>query len=307
MYSDDFVIIDKRFERYVMANVYKETLYTGTRWAEGPAYFPAGKYLIWSDIPNDRLLRFDETDNSVSVFRSPCRYQNGHTVDREGRLIACEHQGRQVSRIETDGSETILASHHEGKRLNSPNDVVVKSDGTVWFTDPTYGIDGHYEGDKADSETGGSHVYRLDPESGSLTVVSTDFVQPNGLAFSADESQLYIADTGATHVDNGPRHIRVFDVNADNSLGDDRVFADCTEGLFDGFRLDTDGNVWTSAADGVHCYTPEGELIGKILTGEVVANVEFGGIKRNRLFICATQSLQCVYLNTQGAQRPEAR
>lgn len=304
MYSEDFVILDKRFERYVMPNVHKETLYTGTRWAEGPAYFPAGKYLIWSDIPNDRLLRFDETDNSVSVFRAPCRNQNGHTVDREGRLIACEHQGRQVSRIEFDGSETILASHHEGKRLNSPNDVVVKSDGSIWFTDPTYGIDGNYEGDKADSEIGGSYVYRLDPDSNTLTAMLTDFVQPNGLAFSPDESLLYIADTGATHVENGPRHIRVFDVGADNSLSNDRIFASCTEGLFDGFRLDTAGNLWTSAADGVHCYTPEGDLIGKILTGEVVANVEFGGIKRNRLYICATRSLQCVYLNTQAALRP---
>ena len=304
MYSEDFVILDKRFERYVMPNVHKETLYTGTRWAEGPAYFPAGKYLIWSDIPNDRLLRFDETDNSVSVFRAPCRNQNGHTVDREGRLIACEHQGRQVSRIEVDGSETILASHHEGKRLNSPNDVVVKSDGSIWFTDPTYGIDGNYEGDKADSEIGGSFVYRLDPDSNTLTAMVTDFVQPNGLAFSPDESLLYIADTCATHVENGPRHIRVFDVGADNSLSNDRIFASCTAGLFDGFRLDTEGNLWTSAADGVHCYTPEGDLIGKILTGEVVANVEFGGIKRNRLYICATRSLQCVYLNTQGALRP---
>ncbi len=304
MYSEDFIILDKRFERYVMPNVHKETLYTGTRWAEGPAYFPAGKYLIWSDIPNDRLLRFDETDNSVSVFRAPCRNQNGHTVDREGRLIACEHQGRQVSRIEVDGSETILASHHEGKRLNSPNDVVVKSDGSIWFTDPTYGIDGNYEGDKADSEIGGSFVYRLDPDSNTLTAMVTDFVQPNGLAFSPDESLLYIADTGATHVENGPRHIRVFDVGADNSLSNDRIFASCTAGLFDGFRLDTEGNLWTSAADGVHCYTPEGDLIGKILTGEVVANVEFGGIKRNRLYICATRSLQCVYLNTQGALRP---
>lgn len=304
MYSEDFQILDKRFERYILANVYRETHYKGTRWAEGPAWFAAGKYLLWSDIPNDRLMRFDETDNSVSIFRKPCRFQNGHTVDREGRLIACEHQGRQVSRIEVDGSETILASHYEGKRLNSPNDVIVKSDGTIWFTDPSYGIDGEYEGDKATSEIGACQVYRLDPDTGSLTAVATDFVQPNGLAFSPDESLLYIADTGATHVENGPAHIRVFEVRSDNSLSNGRVFATCTAGLFDGFRLDTEGNIWTSAADGVHCYTPEGELIGKILTGEVVANVEFGGIKRNRLFICATRSLQSVYLNVQGAGRP---
>lgn len=304
MRSEDFLILDKRFNRYVIPNVYKETLYTGTRWAEGPAYFAAGKYLLWSDIPNDRLLRFDETDNSVSVFKSPCRFHNGHTVDREGRLVGCEHQGRQVSRMEIDGSETVLASHYEGKRLNSPNDVVVKSDGTIWFTDPTYGIDGNYEGDKADSEIGGSYVFRIDPASGDVVAVATDFVQPNGLAFSPDESVLYIADTGATHIEDGPRHIRKFDVSADNKLSNDQIFATSTNGLFDGFRIDVEGNIWTSAGDGVHCYTAAGELLGKILTGEVVANVEFGGIKRNRLYICATRSLQSVYLNTQAAQRP---
>ena len=304
MISENFEIIDQRFRRYVLPNAHMETLFTGTRWAEGPVYFPAGKYLLWSDIPNDRLLRYDETDESVSVFQSPCRFQNGHTLDREGRLISCEHLGRQVSRIEVDGSLTILASHYQGKRLNSPNDVIVKSDGSIWFTDPTYGIDGHYEGDMADSEVGGSHVYRIDPQSGDVAVVATDFVKPNGLAFSPDESLLYIADTGATHVDGGPQHIRVFDVTADNSLCNDRLFATSTHGLFDGFRVDVDGNIWTSAGDGVHCYTPESELIGKILTDETVANVEFGGIKRNRLFICATRTMHAVYLNTQAARRP---
>ncbi len=304
MISDIFEVIDPRFRRYVLPNVHMETLFTDTRWAEGPVYFPAGKYLLWSDIPNDRLLRYDETDESVSVFQSPCRFQNGHTLDREGRLVSCEHLGRQVSRIEVDGSLTILASHYQGKRLNSPNDVVVKSDGSIWFTDPTYGIDGHYEGDKADSEVGGSNVYRIDPQSGDVVAVATDFVKPNGLAFSPDESLLYIADTGATHVEDGPQHIRVLEVAADNSLRNDRLFATSTNGLFDGFRLDVDGNIWTSAGDGVHCYTPESELIGKILTDETVANVEFGGIKRNRLFICATRRMYAVYLNTQAARRP---
>ncbi|NND92633.1 MAG: SMP-30/gluconolactonase/LRE family protein [Granulosicoccus sp.] len=303
MYTDDIVILDDRFRRYVLPNVHKETLYTGSRWAEGPAYFPAGKYLVWSDIPNDRLLRYDETDDSVSVFSKPCRYQNGHTVDREGRLVCCEHQGRQVSRVEIDGSETVLASHYQGKRLNSPNDVVVKSDGSIWFTDPTYGIDGHYEGDKSDSETGGSHVYRIDPVSMEVVVVATDFVQPNGLAFSPGEKRLYIVDTGATHQENGPRHIRVFDVGQDNSLSGGEVFATCSEGLFDGFRVDVEGNLWSSAGDGVHCLTPDGELIGKILTGEAVANVEFGGVKRNRLYICATRTMQAIYVNTQAALR----
>lgn len=304
MFTDDIVFLDPRFRKYMLGNVHKETLFTGTRWAEGPAYFPAGKYLLWSDIPNNRILRYDETDESVSVFSKPSRFQNGHTVDREGRLVCCEHQGRQISRVEVDGSETVLASSHEGKRLNSPNDVVVKSDGTIWFTDPTYGIDGHYEGDKSESEVGGSYVYRLDPQNGHLDAVVTDFEKPNGLAFSPDEKHLYIADTGATHREDGPAHIRIFDVASDNSLSNGEVFATCTVGLFDGFRVDVDGNLWTSAGDGVHCLSPEGDLIGKILVDEVVANVEFGGIKRNRLYICATRSLQAIYVNTQAAKRP---
>jgi len=304
MITDTFEVLDKRFTRYVGGNVHKEVLYTGSRWAEGPAYFPAGRYLVWSDIPNDRVLRYDETDGSVSVFQSACGFHNGHTVDCEGRLVSCEHQGRRISRIETDGSVTTLASHFDGKRLNSPNDVIVKSDGSVWFTDPTYGIDSDYEGDKCEPEIDGSHVYRIDPATGAVTAVATDFVKPNGLAFSADESLLYIADTGATHVEDGPRHIRVFDVGDDNSLHNGRLFATSTQGLFDGFRVDVYDNIWTSAADGVHCYTKDGELIGKVLTGEVVANVEFGGIKRNRLFICATTTLQSVYLNTKWAGRP---
>lgn len=304
MLTDAFDVIDKRFRHYAMANVHLETLYTGTRWAEGPAYFPAARHLIWSDIPNDRLLRYDETNGVVSEFLTPCRHHNGHTVDCEGRLVSCEHRGRCVSRIEVDGSTTILADRFEGKRLNSPNDVVVKSDGSIWFSDPTYGIDSAYEGDKADAEIDGSYVYRLDPHSGALTAVITDMVKPNGLAFSPDESLLYVADTGATHVENGPQHIRRFAVGRDGSLSGGEIFATCDTGLFDGFRVDIHGNIWTSAGDGVHCYTPEGDLIGKILTGEVVANVEFGGLKRNRLFICATTTLRAVYLNTQAAPRP---
>ncbi|WP_375230129.1 SMP-30/gluconolactonase/LRE family protein [Roseobacter sp. S98] len=304
MLTDAFEVIDRRFTQYAMANVHLETLYSGTRWAEGPAYFPAGRYLIWSDIPNDRLLRYDETNGAVSEFLSPCRNHNGHTVDREGRLVSCEHRGRCVSRVEVDGSTTILADRFEGKRLNSPNDVVVSSDGAVWFSDPTYGIDSDYEGDKSEAEIEGSYVYRIDPGTGALTAVITDMVKPNGLAFSPDESLLYVADTGATHVENGPQHIRTFAVNDDGSLSGGEVFATCDTGLFDGFRVDVHGNIWTSAGDGVHCYTPQGDLIGKILTGEVVANVEFGGIKRNRLFICATTKLLAVYLNTKGAPRP---
>ncbi len=304
MLMDCFEVRDKRFTRYAMGNVHMETLFTGSRWAEGPAWFAAGKYLLWSDIPNDRILRWDATDGSVSTFMTPCSNHNGHTVDREGRLVSCEHRGRRVSRIEIDGSITALATHWKGKRLNSPNDVIVKSDGSIWFTDPTYGIDGEYEGDKAESEIGGSHVYRIDPKTGEVDAVATDFVKPNGLAFSPDESILYVADTGATHVEDGPRHIRAFKVKDGRKLKGGEVFATCEFGLFDGFRLDEDGNIWTSAGDGVHCITPEGELIGKILTGEVVANVEFGGPKRNRLFICATTTLRSVYLGVKAARRP---
>jgi gluconolactonase len=306
MYTDSIEILDARFTKLVFGNVHLDKLYTGCRWSEGPAYFAAGKYLIWSDIPNDRVMRYDETDGSVSVFLQPAMNHNGHTVDREGRLISCEHRGRCVSRIEADGSRTILASQYGGKRLNSPNDAVVKSDGSIWFSDPSYGIDSDYEGDAAISEIGASNVYRLDPATGTIIAVSEDFVKPNGLAFSPDEKLLYIADTGNTHVPNGPKHIRVFEVNADGkSLGKGSLFADCTHGLFDGFRLDTKGNVWTSAGDGVHCYDPDGTLIGKIRVPEVVANVCFGGPKRNRLFICGTTSLYAIYVNARGVSWPK--
>lgn len=307
MLTDTFELRDDRFGALVFGNVHLEKLYTGCRWAEGPAYFAAGRYLVWSDIPNDRMMRWDETDGSVSVFRSPAMNTNGHTVDREGRLVSCEHRGRCISRTEFDGTRTVLVSHVDGKRLNSPNDLVVKSDGTVWFTDPTYGIDSEYEGDAAKSEIGASHVYRFDPAKGSAEPVATDFVKPNGIAFSPDEKLLYVVDTGATHVKDGPRHIRRFNVGSDGrTLAGGEVFAQCNPGLFDGMRIDTHGNVWTSAGDGVHCYAPDGTLLGKIRVPEVVANVCFGGPKGNRLFICGTTSLYAVYLNTRGARRPVA-
>lgn len=300
-----YTVLDDRFARLTLANAQLDTLWTGARWSEGPAYLAAGRYLVWSDIPNDRMMRWDETDGSVSVFRQPSHYANGHTVDREGRLVSCEHQTRCVTRTEHDGSRTVLVDRIGGKRFNSPNDVVVKSDGTVWFSDPTYGIDSDYEGDAAPSEIGASHVYRYDPASGACTAVTTDFVKPNGLAFSPDEQLLYIADTGISHVKDGPRHIRRFTVAADGrTLSGGEIFATCHSGLFDGFRLDALGNLWTSAGDGVHCYAPDGVLLGKICVPEVVANVCFGGPKRNRLFICATTSLYAIYLATQGCLRP---
>ena len=299
-----YEVIDPRFSQFVFPTAHVDKLYTGCRWAEGPAWFAAGRYLVWSDIPNDRMMRWDETDGSVSVFREPALNTNGHTVDLQGRLVSCEHRGRCVSRIEHDGSRTVLASHYEGKRFNSPNDVVVKSDGSIWFSDPSYGIDSDYEGDAAPSEIGDRCVYRIDPRNGAVERVADGFVQPNGLAFSPDERVLYVADTGATHVPDGPRHIRRFHVAADGrTLSGGEVFAQCDKGFFDGFRIDTKGHLWSSAGDGVHCYTPDGELIGKIRLPEVVANVCFGGPKLNRLFICATTSLYAVYLNARAAPR----
>jgi gluconolactonase len=304
--TKDFEVIDPRFRRLAMINVHVEKLYTGCRWAEGPAWFAAGRYLVWSDIPNDRMLRWDETDASVSVFRQPAMNTNGHTVDGEGRLVSCEHRGRCVSRTEHDGRRVVLAERFDGKRLNSPNDLVVKSDGSIWFTDPSYGIDSEYEGDAARSEVGACRVYRIDPADGSLSVVADDFVQPNGLAFSPDESLLYIVDTGATHRADGPRHVRRFKVSANGkALSGGEVFATCGNGLYDGLRVDHHGNLWLSAGDGVHCHAGDGALLGKILIPETVANLCFGGAKLNRMFICGTTSLYAVYLNTAAARRPQ--
>ncbi len=306
MLMPEFEALDPRFAPLVLGNVHLERLYTGCRWSEGPAYLAAGKYLVWSDIPNDRVLRWDETDGSVSVFQQPARHANGHTVDRQGRLLSCEHRGRCVSRIEHDGRRTVLAEFYDGKRLNSPNDLVVKSDDSIWFTDPTYGIDSEYEGDAAASEIGASNVYRIDGATGVLQAVITDMVKPNGLAFSPDESRLYVADTGASHVVDGPRHLRCFVLRGDGAgvHDDGPVFAQCDHGFFDGMRVDRHGNIWTSTADGVSCLGPDGVLLGKVRVPEVVANVCFGGAKRNRLFICGTTSLYAVYLNTAGATWP---
>jgi gluconolactonase len=302
MTSQYYEIFDARFGRLVNGNAHVDKLFTGCRWAEGPVYFAAGRYLVWSDIPNDRMLRYDETDGSVSVFRQPAGNSNGNTTDREGRLITCEHGGRRVSRTEHDGSVTTLADKWRGKRLNSPNDVVVRSDGSIWFTDPAYGIDTDYEGNKGESEIGACHVYRIDPKSGEVEAVITDMVRPNGLAFSVDEKLLYVVDTGRTHGPQNPAHMRVFKVSDKGKVSGGEVFADCTAGLFDGFRLDTDGRIWTSAADGIHCYEQDGTLIGKIKVPEVVANCAFGGPKRNMLYICGTTSLYAIRLMVNGVK-----
>lgn len=302
MAESDFEILDPRFRLCVKTSAQLEMLYDGCRWAEGPAYFPAQRSLVWSDIPNDRMLRWDETSGAVGVFRSPAGYANGNTVDRQGRLVTCEHGHRRVTRTEHDGRITAVAERFEGRRFNSPNDVVVKSDGSIWFTDPAYGIDSDYEGHRAESEIGACHVFRVDPSNGAVTIVADDFERPNGLAFSPDETRLYIADTGATHNPDGPRHIRVFTLSEAGRLSGGEVFAVCSSGLFDGFRFDTEGRLWTSAADGVHCYHPDGSLIGKIKVPQRVANLVFGGAKRNRLFICATTAIYSVLLPVNGAR-----
>lgn len=295
-------ILDDRFRALIIGHAKLEMLWTGCRWAEGPVYVPAAKSLLWSDIPNDRLLRYDETDGSVSVFETPCGYQNGHTLDAEGRVVACEHGGRRISRLEHDGRWIGLVDRFGGKRLNSPNDVVVKADGTIWFTDPTYGIDSEYEGHAAASEIGAANVYRFVPESGDLTAVVTDMVRPNGLAFSPDEQVLYVAETGATHVPGLPAVIRAYDVLANGAgVGSHRTFATSPAGFFDGFRLDRRGHLWTSSADAVLCYASDGTLIGRIPIPEIVSNLTFGGPKRNRLYITAQTSLYAVFVNAQGA------
>jgi gluconolactonase len=299
----EIVVLDPRFKACFSGHVRVERLWTGTRWAEGPAWFAAGRYLVWSDIPNNRMMRYVEPSGEVSVFRERSNNSNGNTVDNQGRLVTCEHLTRRVTRTEIDGSIAVIADKWNGKRFNSPNDVVVKSDDSIWFTDPAYGIDTDYEGDRAPPEIEGCHVYRIDPKSGDVSRVVEDMVRPNGLAFSPDEKFLYIADTGATHKENGPRSIRRFTVAANGkSLKGGEIFAESTSGLFDGFRVDWKGRIWTSTAEGVHCYDKDGDLIGKILIPEIIGNVTFGGFKLNRLFICGTTSLYSIYLTTNGSK-----
>ncbi|MGM9485296.1 SMP-30/gluconolactonase/LRE family protein [Roseateles sp. NT4] len=293
----EFEILDARFDDCIRKSARLERLASGCRWTEGPVYVPAQRRLLWSDIPNERMLSWCEVSGHVAEFRRPSSYTNGHTLDRQGRLISCEQGGRRVVRTEHDGSLTVLASHFGGQRLNSPNDVVVKSDGTVWFTDPPYGICDDYEGVRAPQEQAGCWVYRLDPVSGELRVMADNLVHPNGLAFSPDERCLYVADTG---VERGTMHR--FAVDADGSLSGGEVFIQCDTGFYDGFRCDTEGRIWTSAGRAIHCHAPDGALIGRIPVPERVSNVSFGGPKRNRLFICATSSVYSVLLAVNGVK-----
>ncbi|MXY20373.1 MAG: SMP-30/gluconolactonase/LRE family protein [Dehalococcoidia bacterium] len=295
---EGFEIYDERFRAMVPDDAMIVRHHTGMDWAEGPVYFAEGDYLLWSDIPNDVILKYSDADG-VSVFRSPCGYTNGHYRDAQGRLLSCEHGGRRVSRTEPDGTVVTLADNYEGKKLNSPNDLAVKSDGSIWFTDPPYGILSDRQGHKGESELGACYVFRLEPDTGTLEIVADDFDRPNGICFSPDESVLYVSDTGE------PGHIRAFDVVDGRSLANSRVFAEVSPGKSDGFRSDTEGNIFTSARDGIHVYSPQAELLGKILTPEnAVANCCFGGSEKNRLYIAADKSLYSVVLNAQGAQMP---
>ena len=304
----DVETIDDRFKPYVLHTAGIERLFTGTRWSEGPVWIGDARCLVWSDIPNNRLLRWDEETGAVTVFRKPSNNTNGNTRDREGRLVSCEHDTRRVTRTEHDGSITVLIDRFDGKRLNAPNDVVVHSDGSVWFTDPGYGILMNYEGHKAEFEQP-TRVYRLDPVTGGATVIADDFLRPNGLCFSPDESRLYVVDTGASHDPNGPAHIRILDI-AGTRATSSRVFTDMKPASSDGIRTDVDGNLWAASGwggpdtNGVICFSPEGERLGMIHLPEPCANLCFGGVKKNRLFMAASQSLYALYVEAQGVQWP---
>ena len=300
------VSLDRRFDKCKIGNTALERLWTGALWAEGCAWNAGGRYLVWSDIPNNRQLRRLDEDGHVSVFRQPSNNSNGNTFDFEGRMLSCEHLNRRVVRYEHNGAVTVLAERWNGKRLNSPNDLVVHPDGGVWFTDPSYGIMGNYEGRLATAELKEA-VYRLDPGTGKLDMVSDEGYQPNGLCFSPDYKLLYLADTGGP----APKGILVYDVVDGSKLRNRRRFCSMElngkMGSSDGIRADIDGNVWSAAGwvgetyDGVHVFAPDGQRIGMILLPEVCANLCFGGEKRNRLFMAASQSLYAVYVGTQGA------
>ncbi len=302
-YPDPAIVaLDPRFEKYWLKLSCIERIATGCRWAEGPVYFGDSRALLWSDIPNNRILKWDEETGAVSIYRRPANFSNGHTRDRQGRLISCEHGGRRVTRTEYDGEITVLADHFEGKRLNSPNDVVVKSDGTIWFTDPVFGLLGNYEGNRAEPELP-MHVYRLDPASKKLTIAAEGVLGPNGLAFSPDEKILYIVESRGVPT----RKILAYDVTGNGALANKRIVIDAGPGTPDGFRVDVDGNLWCGwgmgdpALDGVRVFAPDGTPIGHIHLPERCANVCFGGQKRNRLFMASSQSVYALYLNAQGA------
>lgn len=297
-------VLDPKFERLRIFSAGVERLATGMRWCEGPVWFGDGRYLLWSDIPNNRLMKWEEESGRVSTFRKPSNYSNGNARDRQGRLITCEHGMRRITRTEYDGSITVICDKYNGKPLNSPNDVTVKSDGSIWFSDPPYGIGGNYIGNHAEQELP-PNVYRVDGATGQTTVVADDFTRPNGICFSPDESKVYITESRG----NPNRLIRVFDlVDGGAKLANSRVFIDGAGGNPDGMRCDTDGNLWigwgigSAEINGVRVFSPDGKLIGRIRLPESCANLCFGGAKRNRLFMAASRSVYSLYVNTQGAR-----
>ncbi|WP_121631906.1 SMP-30/gluconolactonase/LRE family protein [Tropicibacter alexandrii] len=290
---------DDRFLSLVHPMSRLDRIAEGFTWTEGPVWFGDRDALLFSDIPSRRILMWSET-TGVTLYRGESGFNNGNTRDRQGRLVGCRHGARDVVRTEHDGRLTVLASEYGGKRLNSPNDVVVSSDGAVWFTDPTYGIISDFEGYRSAPEQDARNVFRLSPE-GDLTVVVDDFTQPNGLCFSPDETVLYIAESGSSHDDSVPSVIRQFAVEG-GRLADQGVFATIDTGLPDGMRCDSAGNLWSSAADGVHCFAPDGTLLGKILVPETVSNLCFGGVDGRRMFITATSSVYRVFVDAEGAE-----
>src|SRR5438876_502345 len=307
----DIIVLDKSFAKYKIGNTPIQRLHTGTLWAEGCAWNGQGRYLVWSDIPNDRQLRWLEEDGHVSDFRKPAHYSNGNTFDYEGRQLSCEHGARRVARYEHNGKVTVIADKWQGKPLNAPNDIVVHPDGGIWFTDPGYGILVNYEGHTAKLEIKEA-VYRVDGKTGKMEKVTDDMYKPNGLCFSPDYKKLYICDTGSSHYPEAPKNIRVYDVMDSKSLKNGKQYISMDlpgkgAGQADGLRADTDGNIWVGAGwvgagyDGVHVFAPSGERIGMILLPEMCANLCFGGTKRNRLFMASSQSLYAVYVGTQGA------
>ena len=298
-----FEAVDPRFRGFILDNAEMECLGTGFRWVEGPVWMGDWNALLFQDLPRNRTMIWRENEGA-SVWREPSDYANGQARDRQGRLVACSHRGRCLTRIEHDGSATRLVDRHEGKRLNAPNDVVVKSDGTIWFTDPLYGISTDYEGGIQASEQPPA-VYRFDPASGSLAVVSRDFAGPNGLAFSPDERRLFVAETGDQRHPDPVQVLRVLDVSADGAASNCRDFFTVSPGYTDGMAVDADGNVWSSAANGVHCISPDGELLGRILTSARVSNLCFGGGPHlDRLFLCVGHALHAMFLHRRGARWP---
>ena len=301
--AGEIEIVAPRFAHYVLANAELEVLADGFRWIEGPLWIGDAGCLLFQDLPRNRTMRWIE-DVGVSVFRAPSHYANGQARDRTGRLVQCTHRSRAILRLEPDGTVTTLLDQYQGKRLNAPNDIVVKSDGSIWFTDPLYGISNDYEGGRQRSERPPA-VFRIDGETGEATIVADDFDGPNGLAFSPDERRLYIAETGDQSHDQPRQYIRVFDVADDGrTLRGGDVFHKISPGYCDGMCVDEDGNVWSSAADGVHCIGPDGDLLGKIRLPHRVSNLTFGGLRKNRLFIAGSHTLYAIFLDRRGVQWP---